>query len=129
MTNQQPFIPAVLVNTAKLRELALERAGTVADQPVTLLERVVVAILVNREVKSPTHPLMDTMREDLQTWNIPKYTALVGWLAPYSLVSQYPSAVSRVAQYLLGTTRDLEHASIDWEAVRYHYPQLKPPIW
>jgi len=125
---QQPIIPAVLVNTAKLREQALERVSTKSNLPVTQRERVVIGILVNREVEGLAHPLIDTMREDLQTWSIPKFTALVGWLAPYSLVSQHPNAVIRVALYLLGHTREQEEASIDWDAVHYHYPQLKTSV-
>ena len=120
-----PNIPTSMINIVKLREEALEQSRlSENNKPITLQERLIVAILVNREYSDPRHPLMDTLREDLQTWEIPKHTALVGWLAPYGLVSTYPNAIIRIARYLLGHTRDQEEATIDWSAIRTQFPQL-----
>lgn len=118
-----PHVPATMVNVATLRELALELSLTSSNIPVTQRERVVIGILINRAL-SLRHPLVDIVREDLQAWEIPKYTALVGWLASYGLVSTYPDAIISIAQYLLGHTQVEVHASIDWDAVRMQYPQL-----
>lgn len=120
----QHLVPSTLVNVALLREKALDLTQTSLNQPVTLRERVVIAILINRELSDPDTPLLEVVRGDLLTLEIPKFTALACWLAPYSLVSTYPNAIIAVARYLLGFTREQVEASVDWAAVRRQFPQL-----
>lgn len=122
--NPTPVIPDAIINVTKLREEALELSQSALNTKITLHERVVIAIIVSRDLGLNHQTLIATIREDLQTWGIPKFTALASWLAPYSLVSQYPATVIRVARYLLGHTRQEEEESIDWVAIRKSYPQL-----
>ena len=124
-----PTVPLAMINVTKLRSDALEQSNLKTNKPVTLQERIVIAVIINREYPTApkqTHPLLDIMRDDLEVWSIPKYTALVGWLAPYSLVSTYPSAIIRIARYLLGETKEQEESKVDWAAVYQHFPQLRP---
>lgn len=117
-------VPNRMVNIAKLREQAINLIHDASNVSVTLRERVVIGILVTRETGHHTNPLLNTIREDLLDWELPKFTALATWLAPYSLVLQHPDAVGRVAMYLLGHTTEAEDAAIDWDQIRLAYPQL-----
>jgi hypothetical protein len=122
--NHTPLdVPDKLVCVATLREDALDLTFTHRNKAITLRERIVIAILISREL-GHRHHMLDIARADFQDLEMPKFTVLVGWLASYSLVSSYPNAVIRVARYLLGHTAQEEEATIDWAAVRSQFPQL-----
>lgn len=119
---EQLHIPEAFVNVPKLRDEALA-LSRINQSPVSLRERVVIGIIVNR-CGAYRSGLLDLIRQDVLGYEIPKYTALVAWLASYGLVSTYPNAITQVALYLLGHTRAQVEATINWDAVRTQYPQL-----
>ena len=117
-------IPNRIVNVAVLRVQAIAKLNDPTNLPVTQRERVVIGILITRCMKRPEHPLLNIVQADLLDHELPKFTALVGWLAPYALVTEYPEAISQLALYLLGHTTQLVHSTIDWDAIRVAFPQL-----
>lgn len=114
--------PTAMPSIIHLRQRCLDKVATAANQPLKFRELLVVGTILSDASGGSRTSIVQYAEQDLDLQRLPRFTILQGWLAPYSLVAQYPTAVIRVARYLLGDTIDQEEDKVDWVALRRIYP-------
>ena len=121
MKRKEPMIPDALPNQYDLRMRALALVGSELDKPLDLKESLTIGAILRRKAGLQPELFADIAR-DMNEYEIPRFTMLVGLLAPYGLMLKFPSAILAVAKFLLGETRDVEMAKVDWPHFRKLYP-------
>ena len=76
----------------------------------------VLAHIIEEELD---HPLVGKPHTQLT-----RMPVIFGWLSPHGLVSEYPTAVLRIARYLLSDTTQEEESRVDWVRARRLYPSV-----
>lgn len=116
--------PDRLVSPINLRLRALDLVGSGDDRPLVPREIVTLGAIVGKTLHSQDNALTTYIESEFESLKLPRYTALVSLLAPYGLVGQYPTEVMRMASYLLGDTRQVEEAGVNWTELRRRHPRV-----
>lgn len=97
-------------NFAKLLVEAVDQLHIEGLVPFGTLEAVVVGHITANE--DETTSIGERVVYEIDYLKLPKWVALTTWLSPFGLCSHHPSMALRIANYLLGYTREEEEQKL-----------------
>ncbi len=103
-------------NFAKLLCEAVDQLNYEGLIPFRVMEAVVVGHITASEDIDTS--IGERIVYEIDYLKLPKWVALITWLSPFGLCSQHPRMALRIANYLLGYTRDLEEDQLPEAAKR-----------
>jgi hypothetical protein len=109
---QSESFPDAFPNWSRLYHCSLDKLNEEGLVPFSYDEAWHVGIIIGLELQDNQDEILRRVTDELDSFRVPKWVALVCWTSPHGLGSTRPDAFLRVAKYLLGETKDYEEKRI-----------------